>query len=55
VHSHRHRRSIAKDTDFSQGCVEIGMGVVLIIVGFMLIFGVFNLLANYGLFIDFGL
>jgi len=35
--------------------VEIAMGVVLIIVGFMLIFGVFNLLANYGLFIDFGL
>jgi cytochrome c-type biogenesis protein len=35
--------------------VEIGMGVLLIIVGLMLIFGVFNLLANYGFFIDFGL
>jgi cytochrome c-type biogenesis protein len=35
--------------------VEIAMGVVLIIVGLMLIFGVFNLLANYGLFVDFGL
>lgn len=35
--------------------VEIAMGVILIIVGLMLIFGVFNLLANYGFFIDFGL
>jgi len=31
------------------------MGVILVIVGLMLIFGVFNLLANYGLFVDFGL
>jgi cytochrome c-type biogenesis protein len=35
--------------------VEIVMGVILIVVGLMLIFGVFNLLANYGFFIDFGL
>jgi cytochrome c-type biogenesis protein len=35
--------------------VEIIMGIILVIVGLMLIFGVFNLLANYGLFIDFGL
>ncbi|MDX9991784.1 MAG: cytochrome c biogenesis protein CcdA [Anaerolineales bacterium] len=35
--------------------VEIAMGVVLVIVGLMLIFGVFNLLANYGLFVDLGL
>jgi cytochrome c-type biogenesis protein len=35
--------------------VEVAMGVILIIVGLMLIFGVFNLLANYGFFIDFGL
>ncbi|MFO7585235.1 MAG: cytochrome c biogenesis protein CcdA [Anaerolineales bacterium] len=35
--------------------VEIAMGVILIIVGLMLIFGVFNLLANYGFFIDLGL
>lgn len=35
--------------------VEIVMGIILIIVGLMLIFGVFNLLANYGLFVDLGL
>lgn len=35
--------------------VEIAMGIILIVVGLMLIFGLFNLLANYGLFIDFGL
>jgi cytochrome c-type biogenesis protein len=35
--------------------VEVAMGVILVIVGLMLIFGVFNLLANYGLFVDFGL
>lgn len=35
--------------------VEIAMGAILVIVGLMLIFGVFNLLANYGLFVDFGL
>lgn len=35
--------------------VEIVMGVILIIVGLMLLFGVFNLLARYGLFVDFGL
>jgi cytochrome c-type biogenesis protein len=35
--------------------VEIVMGVVLIIVGIMLMFGVFNLLARYGTWIDFGL
>lgn len=35
--------------------VEIGMGVLLVIVGGMLIFGVFNLLSRYGLWVDFGL
>ena len=35
--------------------VEIGMGIVLIIVGVMLFFGVFNQLAQFGTFIDFGL
>lgn len=35
--------------------VEIVMGVILIIVGVMLFFGVFNLLSRFGLFVDFGL
>lgn len=35
--------------------VEIGMGVVLIIVGVLLFFGIFNQLSQYGFFIDFGL
>jgi len=35
--------------------VEIGMGVILIIVGIMLFFGVFNTLGQFGFFIDFGL
>lgn len=35
--------------------VEIVMGVILIIVGIMLALGVFNLLARYGFFVDFGL
>ena len=37
--------------------VEVGMGVVLIIVGLMLIFNVFQLISTYGQFfwIDFGL
>lgn len=35
--------------------VEIGMGVVLIIVGIMLFFGVFNTLSQFGFFVDFGL
>jgi cytochrome c-type biogenesis protein len=35
--------------------VEIIMGVVLIIVGGMLLFGTFQLLARYGLFVDLGL
>lgn len=35
--------------------VEVIMGLILVIVGTMLIFGVFNLLANNPLFIDFGL
>jgi cytochrome c-type biogenesis protein len=35
--------------------IEIGMGVVLIIVGIMLFFGIFNQLAQFGTFIDFGL
>jgi cytochrome c-type biogenesis protein len=35
--------------------VEIGMGVVLIIVGILLFMGVFELLANFGWFVDFGI
>jgi len=35
--------------------VEIAMGVVLVIVGLMLFLGTFELLARYGLFVDFGL
>jgi len=35
--------------------VEIGMGVILIIVGVMLFFGTFEQLARFGLFVDFGL
>jgi len=35
--------------------VEIAMGVVLVVVGFMLFFGSFNVLANYVPFINFGL
>jgi cytochrome c-type biogenesis protein len=35
--------------------IEIGMGVVLIIVGAMLFAGVFETLARFGFFVDFGL
>lgn len=35
--------------------IEVGMGVVLIIVGIMLFFGIFNTLGQFGFFIDFGL
>lgn len=35
--------------------VEIGMGIILIIVGVMLFLGTFELIARYGFFIDFGL
>ena len=35
--------------------VEIGMGVILVIVGIMLFSGTFELLAQYGSFVDFGL
>jgi cytochrome c-type biogenesis protein len=35
--------------------VEIGMGVVLIIVGVMLFTGVFALIARFGYFVDFGI
>lgn len=35
--------------------VEVGMGVVIIIVGVMLFLGTFELLSRYGLFVDFGL
>lgn len=35
--------------------VEIAMGILLVIVGAMLMFGVFNLLARYGTWFDFGL
>jgi hypothetical protein len=31
------------------------MGVLLVIVGIMLLFGTFELLARYGLWVDFGL
>jgi cytochrome c-type biogenesis protein len=35
--------------------VEIAMGVVLVIVGIMLFAGVFELLARFGFYVDFGL
>lgn len=35
--------------------IEIGMGVVLVIVGIMLFAGVFELLARFGFFVDFGI
>jgi cytochrome c-type biogenesis protein len=35
--------------------IEIGMGIVLIIVGVLLFFGVFEQLARYGWFVDFGI
>jgi cytochrome c-type biogenesis protein len=35
--------------------IEIGMGVILIIVGVLLFFGVFNTLSQFGYFVDFGL
>ncbi len=35
--------------------VEIVMGIILLIVGTMLFFGTFELLARYGFFVDFGL
>jgi cytochrome c-type biogenesis protein len=35
--------------------IEIGMGVVLIIVGILLFLGVFETLARYGWFVDFGI
>jgi cytochrome c-type biogenesis protein len=35
--------------------VEIAMGVLLVIVGMMLLLGTFELLARYGLWVDFGL
>ncbi len=35
--------------------IEIGMGVILIAVGVMLFFGIFQQLANLGWFVDFGL
>ncbi|MRR32779.1 cytochrome c biogenesis protein CcdA [bacterium] len=35
--------------------IEIGMGVVLVIVGVLLFFGVFNTLSQFGYFVDFGL
>jgi hypothetical protein len=31
------------------------MGILMVIVGGMLIFGVFNLISRYGLWVDFGL
>ena len=35
--------------------VEIAMGVVLVIVGILLFAGVFELLARYGFYVNFGL
>jgi cytochrome c-type biogenesis protein len=35
--------------------VEIGMGILLVIVGGMLLFGTFQLLSRYGFFVDLGL
>jgi len=35
--------------------IEIGMGIILIIVGVLLFFGVFNTLSQFGYFVDFGL
>jgi cytochrome c-type biogenesis protein len=35
--------------------VEIAMGVVLVIVGILLFAGVFELLARFGFFVDFGI
>ena len=35
--------------------VEIGMGIILVIVGIMLFSGTFELLARFGTFVDFGL
>jgi cytochrome c-type biogenesis protein len=35
--------------------IEIGMGVVLMIVGVMLFFGVFETMARFGWFVDFGI
>lgn len=35
--------------------VEIAMGIILIIVGLMLLFGTFELIARYGFWVDFGL
>ncbi len=35
--------------------IEIGMGVILVIVGILLFFGVFNTLSQFGFFVDFGL
>ena len=51
----QHRANTRRPAGQFMRYVEIVMGVILIIVGLMLILGVFNLLANYGLFIDFGL
>lgn len=35
--------------------IEIGMGVILIVVGVLLFFGVFNTLSQFGFFVNFGL
>ena len=35
--------------------VEIGMGVILVIVGVMLFLGTFEQLSRFGLFVDFGI
>jgi cytochrome c-type biogenesis protein len=35
--------------------VEIGMGIIMVIVGLMLFFGTFEQLARFGLFFDFGI
>jgi cytochrome c-type biogenesis protein len=35
--------------------VEVAMGVILVIVGIMLFTGVFELIARFGYFVDFGI
>jgi len=35
--------------------IEIAMGVLLVIVGGMLFFGIFEQLSRFGIFVDFGL
>jgi cytochrome c-type biogenesis protein len=47
--------TILKKYNKTMRYVEIAMGVILVIVGIMLFAGTFELLARYGLWVDFGL